>query len=139
MKEAFSPIHRVKTIILLVLCISSAIGAVVIGIDDNLPGIVLAFLAALSFILAFVHPWRTARKFLRLLLAAVLGLILFVVVNILIDTAVQNPTTPLALRELTDSPAFETMSIIIIMILPAAILIGIVGWIVMVIRSRLIK
>jgi riboflavin transporter FmnP len=139
MKEAFSPIHRVKTIILLVLCISSAIGAVVIGIDDNLPGIVLAFLAAISFILAFVHPWRTARKFLRLLLAAVLGLILFVVVNILIDTAVQNPTTPLALRELTDSPAFETMSIIIIMILPAAILIGIVGWIVMVIRSRLIK
>ena len=136
MKDSFSPDNRIKTFILLAICVLSAVAAALLGIDDNLPGILLALVAAAAFILAFVHPWRSARKFLFLLLAAVLGFILFVVLNILIDTAVQNPATPLALRELTDSPAFETMSIIIIMILPAAILIGVVGWIVMVIRSR---
>jgi hypothetical protein len=136
MKNSFSPNNRIKTFILLAICVLSAIGAVVIGIDDNLPGILLAFLAATCFILAFVHPWCTPRKFLFLLLAAVLGLILFVALFILIDITAQNPVTPLALRELTESPAFEITSIIIAMILPAAILIGMVGWIVMLIRSR---
>ena len=136
MEEAFSPSNRVKTIILLVLCVSAAIGAIMLGIDDNLPGILLAFAAAIAFVLAFVHPWRSPRKFLYLLLAAVLGLILFVVLNILIDTAAQNPASPLVLREMADSPTFEIISMIITMLCPAALLIGAVGWIVMFIRGR---
>ena len=134
--EAFSPNNRLKTIILLVLCVSSAVGAIALGIDDNLPGVGLAFLAAVTFILAFVHPWRSPRKFLLLLLAAVLGLILFIALFILIDITAQNPASPVAMRELANSPAIEITSMILAMVLPAALLIGLVGWIVMKIRRR---
>ena len=130
--EAFSPNNRLKTIILLVICVLSSIGAVLVGVDDNLPGLVLALLAAIAVVMAFIHPWRSPRKFLYLLLAAVLGFILF----ILIDIAAQNPTASPAFRELMDSPAFEIISTIIALLCPVALIIGIAGWIVMVIRRR---
>ena len=130
--EAFSPNNRLKTIILLVICVLSAIGAVLVGVDDNLPGLVLALLAAIAVVMAFIHPWRSPRKFLYLILAAVLGFILF----ILIDIAAQNPTASPVFRELMDSPAFEIISTIIAFLCPVALIIGIVGWIVMVIRRR---
>jgi hypothetical protein len=70
--DAFStPQNRIKTFILLFVCGLLAIAAAVLGIDDNPPGILLAFLAALALILAFVHPWRTEREFLFLLLASI--------------------------------------------------------------------
>ncbi len=134
--EAFSPNNRHKTIILLAICVLSTVTADLVGIDDNLPGILLAFLAGITFILAFVHPWRSPRKFLFLLLAAVLGLILFVALFILIDITAQNPASPVAMRELANSPAIEITSMILAMVLPAALLIGLVGWIVMKIRRR---
>src|SRR5512143_2514822 len=81
MIEALStPRNRIRTLILLVVCGLSAIAAAIIGIDDNLPGILLAFLAAAALILAFVHPWRTSRQFRRLLYASALG---FVVSSVL--------------------------------------------------------
>ena len=64
-----TPQNRIKTLILLVICGLLAIAAAAVGIDDNLPGILLAYLAATAFVLAFVHPWRSARKFMFLLLA----------------------------------------------------------------------
>ena len=134
--EAYSEKNRLKTIILLVICILSAIAAILVGIDDNLPGILLAFLAAITFILAFVHPWRSPRKFLIFLLAAVLGLILFVALFILIDITAQNPASPVVFKQLAESRTFEFLSICLIMLCPAAVLIGLVGWIVMFIRSK---
>ena len=57
MIDAFSTSrNRIKTLTLLVVCGLSAIASVIVGIDDNLPGILLAFLAATAFVLAFVHP-----------------------------------------------------------------------------------
>jgi uncharacterized membrane protein (UPF0136 family) len=79
------------TLILLAICGLLAIAALVVGIDDNLPGILLAFIAATAFFLAFVHPWRTARKFMLLLLASILGFVLFIILNIILDTVAQNP------------------------------------------------
>ena len=78
MIDAFSTPHDKKlTLILLAICGLLAIAAIVAGIEDNLPGILLAFLAATAFVLAFVHPWRIAKKYLFLLLASVLGFILY--------------------------------------------------------------
>jgi uncharacterized membrane protein YeiB len=113
-----------------------AIAAVNIGIADNLPGILLAFLAATGFILAFVHPWRTTKKFRFLLWASLLGFVLFVILNIIVDSIVQDPTTSGALRHLIQSRAIDALSNIIVMICPAAFIVGAVGSIAMSIRSR---
>ena len=137
MISAFStPHNRITTFILLAICGLLAITAVAVGINDNLPGILLAFLAATAFVLAFVHPWRTVRKFIFLLLASILGFVLFIILNIVLDTIAQNPTTMGALQELLQSPATDAFSIIIAMICSAAFIIGAVGSIAMFIRSH---
>ncbi len=137
MIDAFSTrSNRIKTLILLVICCLSAIASTVVGIDENPPGILLALLAAVTFVLAFCHPWRTARKFLFLLLAAVLGFVLFIIVSIVSDSIVQNPASSDALQNLIESPVNEALSIIFAMLCLATFLVGVVGAVVMFIRSR---
>jgi len=137
MIDAFStPRNRIKTLILLVICCLSAIASTVVGIDENPPGILLALFAAVTFVLAFSHPWRTARKFMFLLLAAVLGFVLFIVVSIVSDFIVQNPASSDALQNLIESPVNEALSIIFAMLCSATFLVGVVGAVVMFIRSR---
>ena len=131
-----TPHNRKMTLILLAICGLLAIAAVVVGIDDNLPGILLAFLAATAFVLAFVHPWRTARKFMFLLLASVLGFVLFAILNIIFDSVAQDPATSGALQDLMQSPAIDALNLIIAMICPAAFIVGAVGSVAMFIRSR---
>ena len=128
MIAAFStPSNRNKTFILMAICGLLTIAAVVVGIDDNLPGILLAFLAATAFVLAFVHPWRTARKFMFLLLASILGIVLFIILNIILDTVAQNPANTGTLQDLLQSPVIDAFIIIIAMILSAAFIVGAVG------------
>jgi len=137
MIDAFSTrSNRIKTLILLVICCLSAIASTVVGIDENPPGILLALIAAVTFILAFSHPWRTARKFMVLLLAAVLGFVLFIIVSIVSDSIVQNPASSDALQNLIESPVNEALSIIFAMLCSAAFLVGVAGAVVMFIRSR---
>ena len=131
-----TPQNRIKTLILLVICGLSAIAAGAVGIDDNPLGILLAYLAATAFVLAFAHPWRTARKFVFLLLASLLGFVLFIILNIISDSVTQNPATSGALRELMQSPAFDALNLIIALIFPAAFIVGAVGSVAMFIRNR---
>jgi uncharacterized membrane protein (UPF0136 family) len=137
MIDAFStPRNRTKTLAILVICGLSAIASVIVGIDDNPPGILLAFLAATAFVLAFAHPWRTARKFMLLLLASVLGLVLFVILNVIFDSVIQDPTASDALQNLIESPAINALNVTIAMIIPAAFIVGAVGSVAMFIRAR---
>ena len=137
MINAFSTLgNRGKTFVLLVICGLLAIAATIVGINDNLPGILLAFLAAVAFVLAFAHPWRSARKFIFLLLASVLGLILFIILNITLDLTAQNPATSGALRDLIQNPAMEALNVVIAMLCPAAFSVGVIGSVAMFIRSR---
>ena len=137
MIDAFSTQpNRIRTFTLLVICGLLAIAAAAVGIDDNLPGILLAYLAATAFVLAFVHPWRSARKFMFLLLASVLGFVLFVILNIIFDSVAQDPATSSALRDLMQSPAINALNLIIALIFPAAFIVGAVGSVAMFIRNR---
>ena len=137
MSAAFStPSNRNKTFILLAICVLLAIAAAAVGIDDNPLGILLAFLSATAFVIAFVHPWRTTKKFLFLILASLLGFILFIILNIILDTAAQNPETAGGLPDLLQGPIVNAMSIIIAMICAAAFIVGAVGSVAMVIRRR---
>jgi hypothetical protein len=137
MTSAFStPLNRIRTFILLATCGLLAIAAIAAGINDNLPGILLAYLAATAFVLAFVHPWRTAKKFLLLLLASLLGFVLYIMLNIILDSVAQNPATSGALQDLIQSPVVNALSLIIAMVCPAAFIVGAVGSVAMFIRSR---
>jgi disulfide bond formation protein DsbB len=137
MIDALSTLHnRTRTIIILVICGLLAIAAAVVGIDDNPPGILLAYLAATAFVLAFVHPWRSARKFMFLLLASVLGFVLFVILNIISDSVAQNPATSSALRDLMQSPAMDALGFVIAILCPVAFIVGAVGSVAMFIRNR---
>lgn len=137
MTSASSTLHNRKiTLILLAICGLLAIAAVSVGIDDNLPGVLLAFLAATAFVLAFVHPWQTARKFMSLLLMSVLGFVLFIALSIIFDFVVQNPATSVALRDLMQSPAIDALNLIFTMICSAAFIVGAVGSVAMFIRSH---
>lgn len=137
MSAAFStPGYRNKTLTILALCGLLAIAAVTVGIEDNLPGILLAFLSAIAFVLAFVHPWQTARKFVFLLLASVLGIVLFVILNIALDFIVQNPKSSKTLQDLVESPIANALNIIIAMICPAAFMVGAIGSLTMFLRER---
>jgi hypothetical protein len=137
MIDAFSTrSNRIKTLILLVVCSLTAMASVVVGIDDNLPGILLALLATTAFVLAFAHPWRTTRKFMFLLMASVLGFVLFIILNILFDSIAQNPATSSALKNLIKSPANDALNLIFAILCPAAFIVGAVGSVAMFIRSR---
>jgi disulfide bond formation protein DsbB len=137
MIEAFStPRNRIKTFIFLVTCGLLAIASVVVGIDENPPGILLALLAAVTFVLAFSHPWRTAKKYMFLLLASVLGFILFMILSMISDSIVQNPASSDTLQKLIESAVNEALSIIFAMLCSAAFLVGVVGAVVMFIRNR---
>ena len=136
MIDAYSkPGNKIKTLILLGICGLSTFAAAVVGIDDNPPGILLALLAAAAFVLSFTHTWQTARKFMFLILASVLGFVLFVVLNIISDSVAQNPATSGTLRDLMQSPAINALNLIIAMICAAAFLVGAVGSVVMFIRG----
>ena len=137
MIAAFStPSNRNISFFLLASCGLLTIAAVTVGIDDNPPGILLAFLSATAFVLAFVHPWRTAKKFMFLLLASVLGFGLFIILSIMLDSVTQDPSASGTLRELIESPAMNALNTIIIMLCSAAFIVGVVGSAAMFIRNR---
>jgi biotin transporter BioY len=137
MIDAFSTSrNRIKTLVFLVFCGLSATASVVVGIDDNPPGGLLALLAAVALILAFAHPWRTARKFMFLLLASILGIVLFIVLDIISNSNFQNPTISEAIQNLIQNPVYEALNLIFAMIIPSAFIVGVVGSIALFIRNR---
>jgi hypothetical protein len=135
MRDAFSTPNRIKTIILLALCGLLAIAAVTIGIDDNPPGVLLAYLAATAFVLAFVHPWRTARQFGFLLLASALSLALCIILDIIFTTFTNGSATEGILQKFLQGLA-DTAFLLAALIFPVAFIVSVVGWAIMFIRNR---
>ena len=71
-----------------------------------------------------------------LLLASIIGFVLFIILNIILDTAAQNPAATGALKDLLQSPIADALSVIIAMICSAAFIVGAVGSAVMFVRNR---
>ena len=135
MIEALSnPRYRSLSIVFLGICCILALLAAIVGISDNLPGILLVFGAVASFILAFIHPWRSTKNFVKLLIAAILGLVLFGVLhNVFYGLADMADGIPILqnMLKILDVASF----LIALLICPPAIMIGLVGSIVMLIRN----
>jgi len=57
------------------------VAALLVGVADNLPGLVLCYVAVTAFLLALVHTWRSAKRYLILLVASLLGFPLAVILH----------------------------------------------------------
>jgi hypothetical protein len=114
-----------------------AILSAIVGISDNPPGIALAFLSTTSFILGFVHHWKTSKRFLYLLLGSFVG---FIVTGFLhnvfegIGSTMGNP-----ILQGVFNVVGAALFLIAILLCPPGILIGAIGAIAMFIKRKLGK
>ena len=136
MLEALStPHNRTLTSFFLAGSCAFGIAAAAVGISDNPPGTLLAFLAIGAFFLAFVHPWRTARQYRLLLFASMLGFVLFAILHNVFDALATLSANVRGLHGLLialDVGAF----LIAILACPPAFFVGAIGSIAMFIRNR---
>jgi hypothetical protein len=122
---------RLRTLILLGISGAAAVAAFLVGIDDNLPGILLALAAAVTLVLAFVHPWRSTREFRRLFLASVLGFLLLAVLHNIFDAFAGTAEHVAVLHDLLE--VLGGLAFIVATLLcPAALLVSIVALVVLV-------
>jgi hypothetical protein len=136
MIDAFStPKNRTRAFFLLAASCVLAIGAAVIGISDNPPGIALAFLSAAALILAFVHPWRSVKQFWHLFRAAGLGLIAFAVLHILFDFFAAKSVGAAFLHDVLNSAGAASL-LVAILICPPGLFIGAAGALAMFLWNR---
>jgi len=141
MLEALStPHNRMVTFVLLAACCVSVTGAAAVGIKDLIDdptGILLAFLAAAAFVFAWIHPWRTARKFRCLFYGSFLGLVGFAILAAVADVYVGKWISANAPASRGLLEGFGTVAFVVaISLFPPAFVIGLVGWIAMAIRNR---
>lgn len=134
--EALATRHNraVMVALLAVFCVAG-IGAGAVGISDNPPGILLAFLAATSFVLAFVHPWRTAKQFRLLLYASILGLVIFGILHNVFEAVASKLAAAGIFQGVLQGMGVAAF-LLAILICPPAILVGAVGSVVMFIQNR---
>ncbi len=128
MVEAFSKAQWRLTLLLLVMCGALAAAGGVVGISDNMVGLSLAFLAAVALMLAFVHPWRSPRRFLFLIGVSVGVFVAIVVVGGLLDNAGFDM-----------SAAGDFLFYITIVFCPAGFVVGIIGAVVTWASSRRLR
>lgn len=127
--------NRTRTFILLAICCVLAASALAVGVSDNPPGILLAYCAATALVLAFVHPWRTARQFMRLFCASVLGFVVFAILHNVCEGVADEAASVRVLQIVLQSLAVATF-LLAVMICPPAILVGAIGSVAMFIRNR---
>ena len=126
---------RKEVFILAGIFCALVISAIVVGVSDNIPGIVLCYLATVTLTVALIRTWRKTKKFLILLGASALGFVIFVFLHnaFYALTILTSHIAPLShLME-----AFHLVSFIIAVFLcPATFLVGAVGSTIFAIRGR---
>ena len=130
-----TPRDRTRTLIFLAICGAAAIAAALVGISDNPPGILLALAAAAALVLALVHPWRTPKQFGRLLLASLLGFVLFAVLHNVFEALAGVAEHVAVLHGLLEGLGAAAF-ILATLVCPAAFLVSLVALVVVLIRNR---
>jgi len=121
-----TPRNRTVSIIFFAIGIVLATSAMIIGINDNPPGIFMAFGAVAALILAIIHPWRTARHYLRFLIAGIVAFVLFAILhNVFYGLA--EITEDQSILQKALQVLDVTSFLIAVLICPPAIVIGAVG------------
>ena len=130
-----TPLNRHRTYLLLALCGALAVVSGAIGISDNPPGILLAFLSAAALLLAFAHPWRTSKQFRHLFYLAGLSFIVFAVLHNVFDFLAKRVGHPGPLQGLLNG-AGVVFFLVAVLLCPPGLLVGTVGAVIMSWRTR---
>jgi len=78
--------NRKGTCILIAISFALMIAAIVVGVSNSIPGIILRYVAAIVLAIALTHTWQEVRKFLILLGASFVGFFVFVWLHIAFDS-----------------------------------------------------
>ena len=136
MLEAFSTRrNKNRMFILFAVCGVLAAAAAAVGISDNPPGLLLAFLSASAFVVAFVHPWRASKQFQRLIYASGLGFIVFAVLHNVFEGVASKAGVSGLVHGLLGGAGVACF-LVAILLCPPGLLVGAVGAIVMSRRER---
>jgi hypothetical protein len=133
LKEIFHPFTNRKNLIISIsLLVAGSILILVaslIGISDNLPGILLCFLGVISLVFAFIHHWRKAKSYQVLLIVSAISFVVSVILHNLLEAVGQYFSNSFLL-----SHFFNLLSVIFflvaVFICPFTILIGLAGFII---------
>jgi len=71
----FGPEHLMRTISLFASSIVFIIGAMIVGINDNLPGLAMLVTGIIFFYFSVLHPWRKAENY-AILIAIFVGVMI---------------------------------------------------------------
>lgn len=111
--------------------------SLMVGIDDNPPGLALLSLGFASFILIFVHRWRSVKQFGLLLLASAVGFPVAVVLHNVLDV-LAGKAGGIAVVEPVLSALAVVFFFVAVFLCPVGSLIGIVGCLVMFVRKKIL-
>jgi hypothetical protein len=75
-QKLISPEYKMRTISLSASALVFFLGASIVGINDNLPGISMLVTGIVLFYFSILHPWRKAENYAILIAACVAVLIL---------------------------------------------------------------
>ncbi|NLE74011.1 MAG: hypothetical protein GX604_05225 [Actinobacteria bacterium] len=129
-----SPYRRVS-LILMVLAAASAAGAVLVGVDDNPPGLALAVLAGTMLVTAFVHHWQSMKRFFVLSVIAFGLSAIMVGILIAIDVSLTGGHVAEPIATAVDLGSSALALILAFLIVPS-ILVGLAGALVMLLVAR---
>lgn len=87
-KFVSAQIQRPRTKSLLTIGLVLIAIAIIVGIADNPPGIILAYLGSFFLVLSFVHHWREAVAYGTLLAVSVVSFPVLVLLHNIFDTLI---------------------------------------------------
>lgn len=100
--------------------------ALVVGINDNLPGIALLYGGLVCLTLAAVYRWRRPKSFFLLFALSAVGFFVFAILHNLLY-AIGESTTSSWLRAAMQGLHVGAF-LIALLLCPVGVLVGLVGW-----------
>ena len=115
LKQKTTYIYLATSLVLIII-------GLIVGIDDNPPGIIIFFLGSIVLVIAFTHNWQRAKPYLFLVLFSLLGLVISGILHNFLE-AIGGEGTFLGIIG-------AVFFLIALFICPACLVVGIVGSIV---------
>jgi len=114
-------------------CVALA-GALIVGISDNPPGIALVYGGIVCLVLAAVCRWQRPKSFFLLFVFSALGFVVFAVLHN-VFYAIGESVSASWLKAVMEGLHVGAF-LIALLLCPAGVLVGLVGWIAALIRGR---
>ena len=118
--------NRRATLVYAAVCVLSFIAALLVGVSDNPPGILLLYISSFALILAAVHRWNSMKKFLLLAAIAAVGFVVFVVLHNFAHAGADMAADIVALKMLLEGVSVVSF-FLALLVCPPAFLVGMAG------------